>query len=122
MINSLYRGYAYLLMLPLLIFFASNSYSQGWDNPNVDQVPNSVIQSYVPTPMNADVITIDGFDNFNIGTDFAEPHMSVNPMNPLEYFNAFNTNATHYSYNGVDWFYQFPVFGVEARPSLLEAR
>ncbi len=115
MIKSFYRGCSYLLMLPLLFFFTFNSYSQGWDNPNIDQVPYEVIQNYVPMPMSADVITIDGFDNFNIGTDFAEPHISVNPMNPLEYFNAFNMNNAHRTYDGHDWLFSSPSFGTSVQ-------
>ncbi len=52
----------------------------------------------------------EGFDNFNLGTDFAEPHMSSNPMNPLEFFNAWNTNIAHYTYDGHDWENQAPPY------------
>lgn len=59
-----------------------------------------------PFPGLREFITItddDGFDNFFLGIDFAEPHISSNPSSPLEYFNAWNTNGTHYTYDGHDW-------------------
>jgi len=56
------------------------------------------------------VTTSDGFDNFDIGTDFAEPHASANPRNPLWVFNAFNTNETHHTENGIDWTKNNPSF------------
>ncbi len=40
-----------------------------------------------------DVITINGYDDFNLGVDFAEPHVSQNPLNPLQYFGAYNING-----------------------------
>ncbi len=104
-----------IIFLTIILCIGSN-YAQ--DDPNID---NTVHLSPPPSvsinsPSGREIITSsDGFDNFLLGIDFAEPHISANPNNPTEYFNAFNTNATHYTYNGVDWFYQFPVFGVEMR-------
>jgi hypothetical protein len=56
------------------------------------------------------ITTSDGFDNFDIGVDFAEPHASTNPRNPLWFFNAFNTNGTHHTENGTDWTTNNPSF------------
>lgn len=53
----------------------------------------------------------EGFDNFLLGVDFAEPHISVNPLNPLEYFSAFNINGGHRTYDGHDWISFTPPFG-----------
>ena len=41
----------------------------------------------------------------------SESELNANPNNPTEYFNAFNTNSTHFTYNGVDWTFQTPNFG-----------
>ena len=97
------------------IFSQSNKY---WDDPNLDRIPQHLLQQsrnqsgYSPTGTNSVINTgADGYDNFFLGTDFAEPHMSVNPNNPLQYFAAFNTNATYYTMNGLDWFRNNPVFG-----------
>jgi len=100
------------LSFVLLVFLSGLSYSQ--DDPNIDNTIHLFPQpSILPnSPAGREIITSnEGFDNFYLGVDFAEPHMSANPNNPTEYFNAFNTNATHYTYNGVDWFYQSPAFG-----------
>jgi hypothetical protein len=69
-----------------------------------------------PGPLSIEVITTpDGFDNFDLGVDFAEPHLSSNPQNPLWFFNAWNTNATHFSFDGHDWTAQSPSFGFPMR-------
>jgi hypothetical protein len=57
------------------------------------------------------ITTADGYDNFEIGLDNAEPHGSSNPQNPLWHFNAFNTNRTHRTTNGHDWTFLGPGFG-----------
>ncbi len=73
---------------------------------------------YGPTPganVPAVITTADGYDNFDIGTDFAEPHMDENPRNPTQYFNAFNTNAAHRTNNAFDWVSSTPAFGATMR-------
>lgn len=73
-------------------------------DPNLDQVPLFLRQNFVPhTHIDAPPVTVNGFDNFNIGTDFAEPHMSHNPLDPAEQFNAFNINGVHRTMDGHDW-------------------
>ena len=99
------------LSLVILLLLSGLTYSQ--DNPNIDNTFHLFPQPSTPanSPVGRDIITSEeGFDNFYLGIDFAEPHMSANPNNPTEYFNAFNTNATHYTYNGLDWFFQSPNF------------
>jgi hypothetical protein len=61
-----------------------------------------------------DVITLGFYDNFDLGVDFAEGHISSNPRNPTQYFSAFNINGTHYSMNGYDWFVNNPSFPTAA--------
>ncbi len=76
------------------------------------------VPGYGPTPgahVPAVITTADGYDNFDIGTDFAEPHMSENPNAPTQYFNAFNTNAAHRTGNGFDWVSSTPAFGATMR-------
>ncbi|MCX6158061.1 MAG: T9SS type A sorting domain-containing protein [Ignavibacteriae bacterium] len=96
------------------IFSQSNT---GYDNPNVDRIPYNLLKqsqinsNYSPTSVTSSVVTTaDGYDNFFLGVDFAEPHIALNPNNPLQYFTAFNTNATHYTMNGLDWFTNNPTF------------
>jgi hypothetical protein len=86
-------------------------FAQG-DNPLVDAIPQEWIQNINYSDSELDVITTpDGFDNFNLGVDFAEPHLSQNPNNPLQYFNAFNTNGAWRTSNGHDWTHSAPPFG-----------
>ncbi|MBT8392211.1 MAG: T9SS type A sorting domain-containing protein [Ignavibacteriaceae bacterium] len=87
-------------------------------NPNFDNTLGLEIPESIPSnaPLGREVmVDEEGFENFQVGVDFAEPHISMNPMNPTEYFNAFNTNATHYTYNGYEWFSQTPNFGAVMR-------
>ena len=101
----------------LTAFLCANSivFAQG-DNPEVDALPWEYIQqiNYSENPF-AVITTADGFDNFNLGTDFAEPHMSQNPNDPLQYFNAYNTNGTWRTSDGHDWTHSFPNFGTTPR-------
>ena len=106
-------NYSFLLSMLIFIGMANPQDDPNYDNTFYLSAPESVP---VISPFGREVVTSeDGFDNFFIGTDFAEPHISANPNSPTEYFNAFNTNATHYTYNGVDWFFQAPSFGATMR-------
>jgi hypothetical protein len=93
-----------LIFLGLVLFNnypgASSAYN---DDPQYDRVPEYLMDgiSYFSSPLS--VITIDDFDNFDIGVDFAECHISENPQNPLWYFTAYNINGTHRTINGHDW-------------------
>jgi len=96
----------YNLIIALVLFVSGIGFTQ--DDPNVDNTLHLIPQPSIPpnSPIGREIITSNvGFDNFYLGVDFAEPHMAANPNNPTEYFNAFNTNATHYTYNGLDWFF-----------------
>jgi hypothetical protein len=89
---------------------SSETSSNYFDDPLLDRVPEYLMDnvSYFSSPLA--VVTIDDFDNFDIGVDFAECHISENPQNPLWYFSAFNINGTHYTLNGHDWSVNNPVF------------
>ncbi len=66
----------------LIAFLCANStvFAQG-DNPRVDALPFEWIQNINYSDSELDVITTpDGYDNFNLGFDFAEPHMTQNPI------------------------------------------
>lgn len=98
----------------ILVFFPwVSNYSQ-IDNPLYDQIPIEyihLIQNQEGDVMDAVITDAEGYDNFQIGTDFAEPHISQNPNDPLEYFNAFNTNGAHRTYDGINWLNSNPPFG-----------
>ncbi|MBN1634551.1 MAG: T9SS type A sorting domain-containing protein [Ignavibacteria bacterium] len=100
-----------LLFLSLLLFIPGLIFPQS-DDPNKDQLP-AHLRGMVPpmVPMSV-VVNDEGYENFYLGIDFAEPHLSVNILNPVQFFNAFNTNATHYTMNGIDWFSNNPPLSV----------
>ncbi|MDZ7624520.1 MAG: hypothetical protein U5J96_08775 [Ignavibacteriaceae bacterium] len=106
------------LSLPLLMLFtfliSSGSIIAQGDNPLVDAVPSEWIPANYHSDSELDVITINGYDDFNLGVDFAEPHVIQNPLNPLQYFGAYNTNGAWRTYDGHNWTHSTPNFGVSA--------
>ena len=98
--------FSYLIPFPTQIVFA-----QG-DNPFLDQVPREWLENINYSDAEEDVITDnDGYDNFNLGVDFAEPHLSQNPNNPLQFFGAYNINNAWRTTDGHDWTSSVPNFG-----------
>ena len=95
---------------------------QAQDNPNLDTPPLRSAFGPTPVPLGVQVITTpDGFDNFDLGTTNAEPHISMNPLNPLWSFNAFNTNSAFRTTDGTNWTGSSPNFGVTAQGDPLTA-
>ena len=97
----------------IFLFLAGNLFAQG-DNPLIDAVPSDWVPNVIHLDSEEDVITINGFDDFNLGVDFAEPHVSQNPLNPLQYFGAYNINGAWRTYDGHNWTSSSPNFGVSA--------
>jgi len=86
------------------------------DDPNLDQPPKQY-WDHVSGSMPGEVTVItdnSGFDNFDLGVDFSESHISSSPKNPNWYFVAYNTNATYYTLNGLDWQRNNPFFPNQA--------
>lgn len=99
-----------LLFISLLLILPGILLSQT-DDPNKDRLP-AHLRGMVPPmvtsiPMSL-IVNSEGYENFYLGIDFAEPHMSINMKAPTQFFNAFNTNGTHYTMNGMDWFSNNP--------------
>ncbi|NUM71220.1 MAG: T9SS type A sorting domain-containing protein [Ignavibacteriaceae bacterium] len=109
------KQYFFILLITMLLGswqgIYSQANSQSDSDPKYDYLPLNFFKNLTPFNMAAQVITVNGFDNFYIGVDFAEPHMSVNPMNPRQFFNAFNTNGGHYTLDGWNWSNITPNFG-----------
>jgi hypothetical protein len=84
------------------------------DDPNLDQVPiylrNRPANQQNKLPLST-VITVNNWDNFNLGVDFAENNMAENPNTPSWYFTAYNTNAAHHTEDGLSWANSTPSFG-----------
>ncbi|MEP7145712.1 MAG: T9SS type A sorting domain-containing protein [bacterium] len=101
--------YLSIFFLGVIIYIPNTSTAQ-WDDPRYDRVPENLRtteHSYFSSP--ASVVTIDDFDNFDIGTDFAEVHIIMNPRNPLQSFAAWNNLTSsigargYYTINGYEW-------------------
>ncbi|MFC2092865.1 T9SS type A sorting domain-containing protein [Bacteroidota bacterium] len=106
-----------LILFGLLMFlsYSTNIFSD-YDNPLLDQIPYQNLDQVPPkvTPLPT-IVTIDGFDNFDMGVDFAEGHISANPTNPKAFFTAFNINGTHYTTIGFSFTSNNPNFGATMR-------
>jgi len=85
------------------------------DDPNRDQIPSSYWNRVIPpsNPANpaSSIITVNNWDNFNLGVDFGESNMAASMSTPKWYFTAYNTNAAHHTENGLDWANVTPNFG-----------
>lgn len=93
------------LFLVISIILGYSLYAQNGDDPYLDQMPKSMrnMPQVQHRPLPPPVTGSDGYDNYYMGIDFAEPHISSHPSNPLKVFTAFNNNNTHYTINGIDW-------------------
>jgi len=98
-----------LLTLFTCLVLSGSLFAQG-DNPLVDAVPQEWIKNVVYSDSEFDVITVNGYDDFNLGVDFAEPHVTQNPLNSTEYFGAYNINGAWRTYDGHDWTGSSPPF------------
>jgi hypothetical protein len=99
-----------LMLLYSLLIISGSLFAQG-DNPLVDAIPSDWVPANYHSDSELDVITINGFDDFNLGVDFAEPHVTQNPLNPLQYFGAYNINGAWRTSDGHNWSSSSPNFG-----------
>lgn len=107
-------SYRFLAVLCVLLLPSVPASAQ--DNPNLDTPPLRQQFGPTPTPVSIQVITTpDGFDNFDLGTTNAEPHISSNPLNPAWFFSAYNTNSTFRSNDGFSWTASTPNFQTTVR-------
>lgn len=103
------------ISLSVMIFqtTVSNAQVQQADDPNLDQVPR-YLRENPPINDNAplsSIITIDNWDNFNLGVDFAENNIAASMQNPAWHFTAYNINAGHHTEDGLNWANVVPNFG-----------
>lgn len=87
------------------------------DDPNLDQIPQYLRErasANTDAPLSS-IITIDNWDNFSLGVDFAENNIAEHPSNPTWYFTAYNTNAPHNTENGLDWYIHTANFGTSVQ-------
>ncbi|MCX6304978.1 MAG: T9SS type A sorting domain-containing protein [Bacteroidetes bacterium] len=95
------------------LLFSFQVRAQVGDDPNRDQVPGYLRElagQHTDLPLST-TITINNYDNFNLGVDFGESNMAENPLVPAWFFTAYNTNTDHHTENGLDWATDSPSFG-----------
>lgn len=112
----MYSAFKALIIISIS-FLSSSIYAQEFvDDPNLDQIPQWYLDSIQKWPMqNSEVITINDYDNFYLGIDFAEGHISVNPQVPTQFFTAYNIDDSHYTMDGHNWFDSYPSWGTSMR-------
>lgn len=107
-----------LFGLLFLLFITSQTNGQIMpDNPNLDQIPYYLRDRVKPQKdaVLSSVITINNWDNYSLGIDFAENNMAEHPSQPTWYFTAYNTNDAHRTENGLDWIDSSPSFGTSVQ-------
>lgn len=104
--------YFSMVIVVAVIYFNSPEKTEATyqDDPLSDSNPVFATDGnpYLTSPVA--VVTIDDYDNFDLGVDFAECHISENPRVPGQYFLAYNINGTYYTLNGIDWQRNNPTF------------
>ncbi len=106
MISTLRKALFNSIFLIAFLFTTFQVTAQDYlDDPQYDRVPQWVFDSLANQReiTATTVVTIDGWDNFKMGTDFAEGHISENPLSAPEYFNCFNTTAAHHTEDGLNF-------------------
>ena len=115
MSKNLHSFYTLLLIgIPVIIILGMfNVQGQKYiDDPNLDQVPKWLIDSIQKGGQKAsEVITINDYDNYYLGVDLAEGHISTNPQAPAQFFTAFNVNNSHGTLDGYEWYQSQPAWG-----------
>lgn len=82
------------------------------DDPRYDRIPAWYLEQAQNRQFEpVTIVTINDYDNWNLGTDFAEGHASVNPRNPIQFFTVYNTNGTHHTEDAYTWTINNPSFG-----------
>ncbi|MBV6477905.1 MAG: hypothetical protein HGGPFJEG_00650 [Ignavibacteria bacterium] len=84
------------------------------NDPYIDRPTKEAFQHIVEGDDNFDIITdATGFDNFEIGTDFAEQMLVSNPRNPLQMHfgvNASSGQNAYYTIDGHNWTSSNPAY------------
>ncbi|MBK8552107.1 MAG: exo-alpha-sialidase [Ignavibacteria bacterium] len=93
-----------------------NMFNYDESDPYIDRPTREALQHVVgQTDDELDIITdASGFDNFEIGVDFAEQMLVSNPRNPLNMQFGVNSSSAgqnaYYTINGYDWIQSNPSY------------
>jgi len=101
-----------LFGIAVFVFFSIDlTNSIGQQDPNRDRP--YIREGFTPSPVLYEPdapVTINDFDNFYVGVDFAEGNVAQNPRNPLWSFAPYNINGTHYTIDGFNFLVNNPSF------------
>jgi hypothetical protein len=95
--------------ITVFILIASLNLNSQTIQPDYSKLPSRVTPSpnFNPSPLGTTsniVTSSDGYDNTYLGVDFGEPHIAINPNDPLNMATAFNISTGYYvCLNGIDW-------------------
>jgi hypothetical protein len=91
----------------LLLIIVQVVYPQNYDvnhkvgYPQINHKYPSLIS---PNSSQSAIETVNGFDNFRLGTDFAESMIATNPNDPLNSVCTFARSKLYYTLDGLNWF------------------
>jgi len=111
-----------LIVCSGIFFFQGQNSFLGWDDdPNLDRIPYEYIYNNMNkapvSPQPFVVTSSDYYDNIDIAIELAEGHISMNPLNRLNAFVAFNASGsvgsspTATTDGGITWVKQNPSWG-----------
>lgn len=102
--------FPFLLIAVSVMFFQGQYYGHVFndDDPTIEQPTLESFMSYSKSKSSSvSVVTINDFDNFDIGIDNWEQHATINPDNPLWIFFGVNggsgQNARNTTNGGINW-------------------
>lgn len=117
--NILKIRFIFLLLLISVILFQGQYYGGHVfddDNPNIEQPTLESFLSYNKNRINNDavsIVTINDYDNFDLGIDNWEQNGTAHPDNPLWMFfgvNANPQNARYTTNGGINWILNNPSY------------
>jgi len=100
-------GAVLLCVAGLLVFQGQDTWVPDDDNPYIDQPTREAQRHFRPPTTQQPFVITDalGYDNFDIGVNFAEQHLSGNPNNQLQMFFGVNGSPVNqwYTNDGHAW-------------------
>jgi len=108
--------YAGILAIAAVAVLVFQGQTVDENDPRYEQPTRESMSRFTPPNQTLPAtITINDFDNFQLGTDYYEQHATSNPLNPLQMF--FGVNASGSPQNGrytndgwLNWFLNNPLY------------
>lgn len=112
-----FRSLSLAVLLIAVVIFQGQYFGHVFDDDNPD-IEQPTLESYLNyrdnnNPNSVSVVTIDNYDNFDIGVDFWEQNITSNPSNPRWIFfgaNASPQNARLTTNGGLNWILNNPSY------------